>query len=64
MFIIFLFFSYFFELVRTDAAQGALIILRQLVTFVDVITDRTYELFHTASPFLFTQAWHFPTNVS
>ena len=36
----------FFEHVGTDAAEGALVILGQLVALVDVVADGAAELFH------------------
>ena len=35
-----------FKLVGTDAAQRALVILGQLVAFIDVTTDGAFKLFH------------------
>ena len=40
----------FFELIGTDAAQGALVILGQFVTLVDVVTNGADKLFHAVAP--------------
>ena len=38
---------FFLELVGTDTAEGALVILGQLIAFVDETADGTNELLHT-----------------
>ena len=40
----------FFELIGTDAAQGALVILGQLVAFIDVVANGADKLFHAVAP--------------
>ena len=43
---LFFFVGDFFELVGTDAAEGAFIIFGQLVAFVNITADGTNKLFH------------------
>ena len=40
---------FFFELVGTDAAQGAFVIFGQLIALVDIVTNGATELFHAVS---------------
>ena len=39
-------FGFFLKLVGTDAAQGALVIFRQLFAFIDITANDAYILFH------------------
>ena len=55
---------HFFKLFGTYTAQGALVILGQLVTLKNIITNSANKLFHADSPFFAAQSLHFPTNVS
>ena len=41
---------HFFEHIGTDAAQGALVILGQLVAFIDVVANGADKLFHAVAP--------------
>ena len=46
-------FSFFLKLVGTYAAQGALVILRQLFALVNVTADGTDKFLHADSPLFF-----------
>ena len=60
-------FCFFFELIGTDTAQGAFVILGQLVTLINITTNVTYEFLHAVSP-LFNkfveQSRHRPVKLS
>ena len=43
-------FSFFLELVGTDAAQGAFVIGRQLFALVDITANGAYILFQNFDP--------------